>query len=1086
MNYRQNTTEYSYQNYYEHINYRPDERQYRSNYQRRNLRANRNFNIRRKRNCFIRPARIYSKYERTPTAVTFSKERFSGEEETNISVKDLNYNTEFEDIDSTQAEIECFDLDLSDAETVHLEDEENNLPETSSATRLQESTKEDLNHNKIDYSKDNISATSVSSMSSHKKQTILSETTASENSKGASANRKLSSCSIEDDQNNKLSRYAIKSLEKNTNEKLFKNVANPLSKENIPMKSQSCTQKYRDVYNQKPARDKTNTAKCESRERDRKLASVCDSASVRKASMGNESDKQIERRSKSIASTVLDMPSLENNSVIVKINRDVLKSGTISEKSGKADESKAIRKDICKKNIEKEKSDDAVMTADVSEVLNNKAVKKGANIYAKVYKERIRDHTDLERKSEKDDRINSKHNQKPTKPSNNQDKHDKNNKANKTERSCDREKKMCTGRDEINENSKITKLMCIENKSPRSSNEILAKYNQRKYLDEKKQVSVTRQIATHESRASSSLLNDEGIKRLDQTLASLDSDNGLNSILNDKEVEEIMSKEPVKDASNCRKRGKSCIPLQQERCETEFKLVRSKSLQGKDLLCYTPFRITRSMSRNWLLSPGIPNGSVRETSNKSTLAKRRRSIDVCRTVTERRPSLFSEQTPYTKPAEIEFSFTPRHNDDFSENITETSSVTVIYRDSDLIDPRKTAGSTKIKYNGRELIKYNDLVKENTPNQRSRVNSKEGAPKKIAARRKSSVKNDDPDYVPHCKIVCSPRQNEPPIKNNVESTCENIIESLKSLTPVKRKLSNTFDIEVVDNKKRNEHANGLSMPILDDTRKDISPKRTFTGPSLNKESQLSKQKEYLAANLKYSDKFVSCVPHILKEVSVPLAVKQPRSFNAVTSIVADAQLLDATVRVTPTDASEQVQNPNRLDSAKASILNPFEQLRGTFERLGSYFFIIKALESTRIYQQTYLQILSIPDDVRTAEVGHLNIFFQGRLAYYIRKFHITCETIDWKRVSPDLFVNMLGRAIRDKRPSLKYDNFLDLLGLIMGKSTSLAARTNYMTKVLSYLQYIIELRKKNVPATSNVCANQNVRDQTTSKAATSKF
>lgn len=293
---------------------------------------------------------------------------------------------------------------------------------------------------------------------------------------------------------------------------------------------------------------------------------------------------------------------------------------------------------------------------------------------------------------------------------------------------------------------------------------------------------------TNNEQSSDVLFSNEDINKLNNKLANLEqSDRSHENLLDDMEVEQIMcnsSSQPENITSThrmitrSRARGKSCIPF--ERTASESKLKRSKSLQATDFLCYTPFRITRSISRNFLLSPGIVDESIQKIFDRGSdiktkpgnIKKRRQTIDISE-IPKKKPSLFSEQTPYVKPQEIEFSYTPRSSDVYyiedSHEPQNVANVTVIYNATDSSDPRRNSGASNAQYSNNKDVKFTNCARKvsNSPQQNETLSR--DVPKKIGNRRKSSTAkcNDDPDYVPNTRIAVTPRSS---LTGNNESDC----------------------------------------------------------------------------------------------------------------------------------------------------------------------------------------------------------------------------------------------------------------------------------------------------------------------------
>lgn len=578
-------------------------------------------------------------------------------------------------------------------------------------------------------------------------------------------------------------------------------------------------------------------------------------------------------------------------------------------------------------------------------------------------------------------------------------------------------------------------------------------------------VTITKIEAASGSDSEFKLCDEEEITRLNTNLDNLESTNTENSSethLTDFEVEEIMCKqnsqseiEQTKNESVAgpRKRGKSCIPFDRSNSE-HSNLIRSKSLQAKDFLCYTPFRITRSISRNWLLSPGITDGNIQSTfeincdSTKNEIAnirKRRKTIDICE-IPKKKPSLFSEQTTHVMPDKIEFDYTPRYIDEYIEDVMphgNTSDVTIVYRDSNPQDPSNKAGTNNINYNGRELVKYKDYIKESSILQQKPAKSKDNTSKKIHSRRKSShAKNDDPDYVPHGKITLAPRCTQVSICSTVKSTADAI--HVKDRNDETR---SPFPHEAVDIKivKRKEHVNeikGLDINTVANVEHQFTvtnAAQSIYKDTINRDQQ-SNQRNSLKHKLKH---YSECVSFVLIEngISAPLILEQVETFKSSFSIVQRLPLNTPKVTIATIDLPKRMKNRRILSKRQIApnISTSFDirtEIRpdAIMENLRD---CILAIHQLKVLQSTYVTQLKkspLPTPLKGAETNCGNVFFQMRLDYWIKQFKNFYEMLNSKIINTcDFAVNLLKSVMtRDLAYSLPM--CLDDLNMIVNTYT----------------------------------------------------
>ncbi|GJQ72297.1 hypothetical protein Trydic_g3386 [Trypoxylus dichotomus] len=570
---------------------------------------------------------------------------------------------------------------------------------------------------------------------------------------------------------------------------------------------------------------------------------------------------------------------------------------------------------------------------------------------------------------------------------------------------------------------------------------------------------------------SDALFTNEEVNKLNTQLANLENDqNSAENHLSDTEVEQIMCNNESLSENNylrsktktrLRERGKSCNL--HDRRQTDLpNLVRSKSLLARDFLCYTPFRVTRSISNNWLLTSGIDDGDILRTfdvkSNVKTdkpasIRKRRQTIGALE-IPSKKPSLFSEQTPYVKPREIQFAYTPRYSDMHIEGVDAPEidpNVTVIYNNVVSIDPRKKSDTFKININGRELVKYTDYVKANANlSQKSPTMCKDIVPKKISNRRKS-LKDHDPDYVPPRKIVVTPRHSL--TEESVDYTPSNKVQNTEPLpsrnlqisthaeTPTRksdriRRLSSNNKCSKSVKPPGIENYNAYRLKgCSNDAKNKLSEiesanqaEKNVNKDNANKELQLNRRNSTSAQIKHYNDvqrlsfNEEVCTPHCQKETELSRAV-----IGLQEEVLANADIVMV---------SSMLHKPeeNVKQNSTASIQNSSNTL-SAFSNLGDFLCIIKTFKQLQQSCITQFHSLVIPTALKTMELTIVYKFYDNRIRYWIKVFLSICEKSKLESCDAQTFLYNLLIIVRERDPLMPYRMFLSILNMIINTSVS---------------------------------------------------
>ncbi|KRT86338.1 hypothetical protein AMK59_2237 [Oryctes borbonicus] len=632
------------------------------------------------------------------------------------------------------------------------------------------------------------------------------------------------------------------------------------------------------------------------------------------------------------------------------------------------------------------------------------------------------------------------------------------------------------------------------------------KYTQSTQLSNQRQVSVTEISDTTKSDA---LFTSEDICRLNTELANLEPGNKSLSedALSDMEVQQIMSNTDVqlindvegKANTRLRVRGRSCSlhdrrqSIQGRREADIPNLSRSKSLQARDFLCYTPFRITRSMSNNWLLTSGIDDGNIQRTFDgksgsrrvaAAAIRKRRRTIDPSE-IPSKKPSLFSEQTPYVKPPEIEFDYTPRHSDSPIGDVDASeipSDVTVIYNEADSTDPRRKSNTFKININGRELIKYTDYVKENaTLLQKNQTKPKVAIPKKIGSRRKSSTssKDHDPNSVPSTKVAITPRRSlaedgidyVPPKKVSIQST--------QSFFPRSPQISTTGEIlaKKCDKLRRLSSSNKYSKcesseakdnsihiiaanngSVVDNIVKNVACKEN------TKRELPPKRRNSINARIRHYNDVVQSLS-FTAEFCTPLRSNEPKKCNASLKIEED-RLVKAKITIVQSLLHKPEEN-SKQKSAPLPVRRNFVNTPATidlniiFDDLANLFSVIQTMKGLQHSCMGLFYALSVPIALKNSELTIANEFYDNRIRYWTNLFQNLCERLKSETCSARRFVFNLMVCVKNRNPQMSYGWFLNILNLIINTNSPSTPSMSYVKTLKLFVSALTGKRTQEV-------------------------